>query len=294
MKKLRGIIPAIVTPISEDGKLDLDLLERQGDYLIHGGAQGLFVCGGTGEGAYLKKEEKKVIFRVTKELVGKNAFICAAVINSNTRAVLEEMQEIASTEPDYIVATAPYYHAVSQRDIIEHYRIIAKYAPAPVIIYNIPSTTHNYIKLETIQELSSFENIAGVKDSSGDFVNFTRGMFGNMNKGFSWIQGEDYLCAATFLTGGDGVVSGLSNVRIEPYIEMYQAYLEGDNERIKKCQIKINKLYELIHLFGNGNAAIKAATELYGRGRRWMQMVSMSLDDVQMKYVQKILDEYGE
>ena len=57
-KKLQGIIPAIVTPIDEDGKLNLKLLEKQAGYLLDGGVQGLFACGGTGEGAYLKTEEK--------------------------------------------------------------------------------------------------------------------------------------------------------------------------------------------------------------------------------------------
>ena len=123
-------------------------------------------------------------------------------------------------------------------------------------------------------------------------MNYTRGLFENQNKEFAWIQGEDYLCGANFLAGEDGVVSGLSNVRIEPYVEMYEAFLNNDARKIKECQVKINKLYKLIHLYGNGNASIKAATELYGRGSRWMQQSSMSLDDTQMAEIKKILDEY--
>ena len=146
--------------------------------------------------------------------------------------------------------------------------------------------------VETINKLIAVKNIAGVKDSSGNFMNYTRGLFENQNKEFAWIQGEDYLCGANFLAGADGVVSGLSNVRIEPYVEMYEAFLNNDARKIKECQVKINKLYKLIHLYGNGNASIKAATELYGRGSRWMQQSSMSLDDTQMAEIKKILDEY--
>lgn len=291
-KKLQGIIPAIITPIAEDGKLDLKLLEKQEEYLIKGGVQGLFVCGGTGEGAYLKTEEKKKIFQAVKEQAEGRVFMCAALINSNTRAVLEEMRRIAFVEPEYIVVTAPYYHSVTQKDILTHYQKIAEEAPAPVIVYNIPSATHNNIEAETAQQLSEMENIAGIKDSSGNFINFTRGLFENKNKNFSWIQGEDYLCGASFLVGAEGVVSGLSNVRIEPYIEMYQAALIGDRKKVQECQSRINRLYKIIHLFGNGNAAIKAATEVYGRGSRWMQIKSMSLNDAQIKMIHKILDEY--
>lgn len=291
-KRLHGIIPAIVTPITLDGMLDVKLLEKQTKYLLDSGVQGLFICGGTGEGAYLKTEEKKQILNTIKNIAGGSVFLCAALINSNTRAVIEEMKEIEECGPDYIVATAPYYHAASQDDIYEHYRMITEKSKIPVIVYNIPSTTHNYIQPETIKKISAMENIAGVKDSSGNFMNFTRGLFAREDRKFAWIQGEDYLCGATFLAGGDGVVSGLSNVRVEPYVEMYHAFKNGDTEKIKACQVQINKLYRLIHKFGNGNAAIKAATEIYGRGSRWMQQMSMSLSDQQMTEAEKILNEY--
>lgn len=291
-KRLHGIIPAIVTPITRDGMLDVKLLEKQTKYLLDSGVQGLFICGGTGEGAYLKTEEKKQILNTIKNIAGGSVFLCAALINSNTRAVIEEMKEIEECGPDYIVATAPYYHAASQDDIYEHYRMITEKSKIPVIVYNIPSTTHNYIQPGTIKKISAMENIAGVKDSSGNFMNFTRGLFAREDRKFAWIQGEDYLCGATFLAGGDGVVSGLSNVRVEPYVEMYHAFKNGDTEKIKSCQVQINKLYRLIHKFGNGNAAIKAATEIYGRGSRWMQQMSMSLSDQQMTEAEKILNEY--
>ena len=149
-KKLQGIIPAIVTPIDEDGKLNLKLLEKQAGYLLDGGVQGLFACGGTGEGAYLKTEEKRLVFHTLKQMLPEDKFLCAALINSNTRAVADEIAALGDLEADYIVATAPYYHAASQADILEHYMTIAKKSPVPLIVYNIPSTTHNYIEPETV------------------------------------------------------------------------------------------------------------------------------------------------
>lgn len=290
--KLHGVIPAIITPITEEGGLDICLLEKQTDYLVQAGVHGLFVCGGTGEGAYLKTEEKKEVFRTIRNVAGNKIFLCMAAIQSNTRAVLEEMDALKECDADYFVATAPYYHAASQRDIYEHYKAIASAAAAPLIIYNIPSTTHNPIALETVCAISELPNIAGIKDSSGNFMQFSRGLFGYKKEGFSWIQGEDYLCGPTLLAGGDGMVSGLSNAKVEPYVEMYRAYENGDMEAVKKCQAKINKLYEIIHYCGNGNAAIKAVTELENRGSRWMQERSMSLSDEQMQEIADIIDEY--
>ncbi|MDO4273847.1 MAG: dihydrodipicolinate synthase family protein [Eubacteriales bacterium] len=291
-KRLHGVIPAIVTPITKTGKLDIKLLEKQTEYLVNAGVHGLFLCGGTGEGAYLKTEEKTEIFRTVKSIAGDKIFLCLALIQSNTRAVTEEMEKMQDLKPDYIVATAPYYHAASQEDIYEHYRIIAALAPTPVIIYNIPSATHNPIELDTVYRLQELDNIAGIKDSSGNFMQFSRGLFAPGKKEFAWIQGEDYLCAPTLLAGGDGMVSGLSNAKVEPYVEMYRACECEDWETVKKCQAKINQLYKIIGSCGNGNAAIKAVTEIEGRGSRWMQERSMSLSDVQVKEISKILEDY--
>lgn len=291
-KPLRGIIPAIVTPMKEDGALHAAALEKQAAYLCDAGVDGLFISGGTGEGAYLSLEEKKEVYRIIRDVSGGRQFLCAAFIRPGTNGVLEEMAEMASFEPDYIVAVAPFYHAMTQPEIFDHFRRIAAAAPAPLIVYNIPHTTYNPVALDTIYQLSQLENIAGVKDSSGNFSVFSRGVFDGKTESFSWIQGEDYLCGATFLAKGDGAVSGLSNARVEPYVDMYAAYKRGDWQAVRACQTRINRLYEIVHSCGNGNAAIKAATELAGRGTRWMRHASQSLTDGQVANIAAILERF--
>ncbi len=290
--KLQGVIPAIVTPMNEDGSVSYALLEKQTEYLKNAGVNGLFVCGGTGEGAYLTTDEKRNVYKTIRSVVGKNLFLCLAVINSNTPATLREMKALEDCDADFWVATAPYYHGATQKDILEHYKLVAANAIAPVIVYNIPSATHNPIELATIQELSSYANVAGVKDSSGNFVQFSKGLFGVRSRDFSWIQGEDYLCAPSLLCGANGMVSGLSNAKVEPYVAMYKAYMDGDTEKVKKCQAQINKMYQIIHSCGNGNAAIKAVTELNGRGSRWMRQHSFTLNDAQITEIARIMEEY--
>lgn len=291
--RLRGIIPAIVTPFKENGSIDFAALEKQADYLCAAGVHGLFVCGGTGEGAYLTTAEKADVVKAVRGVAGGKPFLCAAFIKPSTKGVLEEMAALESSAPDYAVAVAPFYHAMTQKDLVDHYTRIAQAATAPVIMYNIPPTTHNPLSLESIYTLSRVGNIAGVKDSSGDFATFGRGLLdGAAAESFAWIQGEDYLCGATLLAGGDGVVSGLSNARVEPYVDMFAAYEREDWQEVRNCQARINRLYEIVHSCGNGNAAIKAATELAGRGTRWMRQASQSLSDGQMKQVAAILERF--
>lgn len=290
--KLHGVIPAIVTPLRPNGDVDEALLRKQTEYLVSSGVNGLFVCGGTGEGAYLTTAEKKRVFEVIQETAAGRVFLCLAVINSNTRATLAELEALSTCKPDFFVSTPPYYHAMTQQDILSHYAAVTAASTAPVILYNIPSTTHNIIELDTVYALSKLPNVAGIKDSSGNFVPFSRGLFGPRSDQFAWIQGEDYLCGSALLCGGDGMVSGLSNTRVEPYVEMYRAYEQGDTDKIIECQRRINFLYRVIHSCGNGNAAIKAVTELAGRGARYMRQGSMNLTDEQVAVIAQIMAEY--
>lgn len=291
---LHGVIPAICTPMNEDGSINYALLEKQAAYLVDAGVHGLFACGGTGEGAYLTSEEKKQVFKRIQSVAKGKAFICLAVIQSNTAATLAELEYLKDCDADYIVSTTPYYHGANQHVIAEHFKEVAKRASAPVIVYNIPSATHNPIDLDTIHTLCEVANIAGVKDSSGNFCQFSKGLLGERSSDFAWIQGEDYLCAPSLLCGGDGMVTGLGNAKVEPYVEMYRAYEVGDSETVKKCQAKINVMYKIIHAAppANGNAAIKAVAEINGRGSRWMREKALTLDEATYRTVERLMEEY--
>ena len=291
-QELKGVIPAIITPMKEEGEIDFTLLEKQAGYLSEAGVNGFFIGGTTGEGAYLSTTEKGEAFRVVRGVIKKEQFLCAAYIQPSTSMVLEEMKALAATEPDYVVAVTPYYLTMRQYDIIEHYRAIARRAPAPVILYNIPSNTHNPIELETVLALSSEPNIIGIKDSTGNLIPFSRGMLENSPDGFAWIQGEDYLDAPALLLGADGVVTGLGNARIEPYIQMREAIQAGELGKVCECQARIDTVYEVIRLCGTPITGIKAATELSGRGSRWMRQKSLSATDEQIEKIRKVLDAF--
>jgi 4-hydroxy-tetrahydrodipicolinate synthase len=291
-EQLRGVIPAIVTPVNEQGGIDFDLLEKQAAYLSEAGVHGFFIGGTTGEGAYLSTEEKGQLFKAVRQVIKAKQFLCAAYIQPCTEAVLEQMHALERTEPDYVVAVTPYYLAMRQEDILQHFRRIAAAAPAPLILYNIPANTHNPIALETVRELAEEKNIIGIKDSTGNFIEFSRGVLGGNPEGLIWIQGEDYLDGPSLMIGCHGIVTGLGNARIEPYVQIYRAAQKGDWQTVRSCQARINVLYGIIRLCGNSIAAAKAATELSGRGSRWMRQSSQSLTDAQMQEAARILREF--
>ncbi len=293
-KKLEGVIPALILPVNEKGKIDFKLLEKQATYLISAGVNGLFINGTTGEGAWLTTDEKVEAFKVAKEMSEGKVFLCAACIQPSTEIVINEIKAFEKLEPDYIVAVTPYYYSVSQNVIIEHFKKIAQYSSVPLIIYNIPQCTHNKIELSTVLKLAQEENIAGIKDSSGDFISFTRGACTLVPESFSWIQGEDYLDGPAFNCGANGIVTGLGNVWIEPYIKMFQAAKARNNSRVNEIQKEINNLYELIQVTGGKVIpAIKAAVTLLGRSTKWMKMLSLTLGDEDIEKVKRVIIKLG-
>jgi 4-hydroxy-tetrahydrodipicolinate synthase len=174
--------------------------------------------------------------------------------------------------------------------LLKHYQKIAQRASCPIIIYNIPSRTHNQIHLESILKLSSNENIAGVKDSSGDFISFSRGMYTERQHDFAWIQGEDYLDAPSLLLGAKGIVTGLGNVWIEPYIEMYRETKKENTAKVHAAQKRINALYEIINRTkGKVVPATKAGAMLLGRSHKWMKSLALTLNTDEIAMVKEVL-----
>ncbi|RKX91337.1 MAG: hypothetical protein DRZ90_15165, partial [Spirochaetes bacterium] len=108
-RNLQGLIPAIITPVAEDGEPDLDLLRKQTEYLSSSGAHGFFVGGTTAEGAFLSTEQKREIFRVVKAVSKGRQFLCLAALQPSTAQVVKEMHTLGDLEPDYFVAVTPYY-----------------------------------------------------------------------------------------------------------------------------------------------------------------------------------------
>lgn len=293
-KRLEGVIPALILPVNENGKINFKFLEKQAAYLISAGINGLFINGTTGEGAWLTTEEKIQVFKTVKEVIKGNQVLCAACIQPSTELVINEIQAFEKFKPDYVVAVTPYYYNVSQDIIIEHFKKIAQNSSIPVIIYNIPQCTHNKIELSTILKLAKEENIAGIKDSSGDFISFTRGVYTPVPESFSWIQGEDYLDGPSLNSGANGIVTGLGNVFIDPYIQMYEKAKKGNYQKVNKMQKEINELYEIIQITGRKvNPAIKAGVALLGRSTKWMKMLSLTLGDEDTAKVKEILINLG-
>jgi len=287
---LKGIIPALITPMRKDGTIHEALLEKQVSYLSKAGADGFLINGTTGEGPFLNRDEKRRTFVATRRASKGRQFLCLACIQPSTGLTLDEIFGFESLQPDFVVVTAPFYFAASQREIILHFEKIAKQSPFSVIAYNIPQCTHNKMDYNTMLEISSMEKVVGLKDSSGDFITFSRVVRRRGKREFAWIQGEDSLDAKSLVLGTSGVVTGLGNVWIDPYVRMFRAAQEGDFGGAQKFQEKINRLYKVLQVAGNKTIpAIKAAMFLLGRCEKWLKPPLLPLNEEELSRVKKVL-----
>ena len=293
-KKLEGIIPALITPLTENGSVDFTVLEKQVAYLSEAGVHGFFVNGSTAEGPYLTTKEKVDILKCVKDISAGKQFLCAACLQASTSLVLEELKAFEPLEPDFIVAVTPYYYSASQDIIKAHYQEILQQTKIPVILYNIPQCTYNKMEYDTMVELAASGQFVGLKDSSGDFITFSRAVYSGPFSDFAWIQGEDLLDGPSLLIGADGIVTGLGNIWIDPYIRLYQAKQQKNFEQMNDIQKQINALFEIIKVVGGKViSAIQAGTMLCGRSHQWMKIPGMTLAGHEIVKIKKVLEDLG-
>jgi 4-hydroxy-tetrahydrodipicolinate synthase len=295
-KPLKGVIPALITPMREEGNIDYKAMQNQVEYLAGSGVEGFFINGTTSEGPILSRPEKKESVRIVKELSAGRQAICAACIAPAANLVIEEIHELEPLEPDYIVCVAPYYFSVGQEVILEHFEQICRNTEIPVIFYDIPQHTHNPIALETRRELVRRDLGVGFKDSTGDFAIFSRSVLECRNDEFVWIQGDDLLDAYSVIIGARGIVTGLSNITPAPYVELFRLVEEGgDDRRMIALQHRINSIAGVISA-ANGRviAGIKATVAYLGRCEPWLRMKGLTATQEEAMAVREVVDSMPE
>lgn len=290
-KVLRGVIPALITPMKKDGSVDYESMEANVAFLSRSGVHGFFVNGTTAEGPILSRSEKREAVRIVKSVSEGRQTVCAACIAPSADLVIEEIREIAALEPDYLVCAAPFYYEVPQEAIIDHFTRICASTDLPIIFYDIPHHTHNPIEVPTRRALIDAGLGAGMKDSSGDFSAFQRSLFGCTRKDFIWIQGDDMLVSYSIAIGASGLVSGLANVAPKPFIELIECAEKGDVKGLFRIQEKINEVARILPAVGGRVIpAIKAAVSYLGRCEPWLRHTALTANENETAALVKVVD----
>ena len=179
-----------------------------------------------------------------------------------TKETIEFSLKVKDLGVDCLSVISPYFVSVSQDDIYNHFSAVAKAVDMPILLYNIPARTGNNIDFKTVKKLMEFENIIGIKDSSGNFDN-TLKYIENTNSRINVLAGSDSLILWTLMAGGTGAISGCSNVFPELMVSIYNYFIKGDIEKANEAQKKIRPFRNVMQM-GNPNSVVKLAANLRG------------------------------
>ena len=258
----KGIIPAMVTPITCDGKINVEALRKLTNYLIEGGVHGLFPVGSQGEFYALTfDEKKKVIETVVEETRGRvPVYAGTGAITTREAIALTQMAEAAGVSA--VSVLTPFFIHPNETELFEFYSGVAKSTGLPVLLYNNPGRTGVNISANFVVRASKIENIVGIKDSSGDLT-LTAEYIRRTDETFSILAGRDTLIYGTLCYGGKGAIAATANVAPKIIVEIYEAFMARDLKRSLKAQFRLAPL-RLAFELGTFPVVIKEALNLIG------------------------------
>ncbi|MBI0327962.1 4-hydroxy-tetrahydrodipicolinate synthase [Burkholderia plantarii] len=289
--QFRGSIPAIVTPMLEDGSLDLPAFRKLIDWHIEEGTNGLVVVGTSGESATLSVDEHVLTIKTAVEHTAKRIPIIAGAGGNSTSEAIELARHAKSVGADATLQVVPYYNKPTQEGMFRHFQAIAEAVDLPVILYNVPGRTVADMANETILRLAEVPGIVGVKDATGN-IDRAAQLIKAAPAGFGIYSGDDPTAIALMLLGGHGNISVTANVAPRAMSELCRAAIAADAKTAREIHLKLLSLHK--HLFAEANPIpVKWALQEMGRIRGGIRLPLTPLDERYHDVVRGALREAG-
>jgi 4-hydroxy-tetrahydrodipicolinate synthase len=262
MYKPTGILPALVTPFTEDGKeVDEEQLRVLVNYCIRLGVHGVVPCGTTGEFVNMSVEERKRVTDVVIDEVDGRVAVVAGTGASGTGQALEMTQHAKDAGADAALIVTPYYMKPTSRGIYEHYFTIASKVDLPLILYNIPQCTGLPLPWQMVEDLAQIPNIVGVKDSSGQ-LSFVLAVLEKVRDKINVLCGHDEVVMGALAAGASGAILASANFIPDVWVDVYDSVQRGDLQRARELQYKVQKIARITA--GAGAVAAKEALNMIG------------------------------
>jgi len=229
LHELRGVLPALVSPLHRDGAVDEPAISRLVEHVLAGGVHGVLALGSTGEVASLDQAARRtVLAAVVKAADGRVPVICG-VAQSRLADAIADVSAAAELGAAAVLVAPPYYYPIDQPTVLSFYRTLAKTSPLPILVYNIPQNTKVVVEPASVAALARDGSVAGIKDSSRDFEYFesvcvaTRGL-----PDFRIFTGSDTMLLASLAMGGAGTICGGANVAPGWVVRIFDDFERGD------------------------------------------------------------------
>lgn len=240
-----GSIPALVTPFDAHGDFVESAYRDLIEWQIAEGSSALVPCGTTGEAATLTKEEQFAIVRVCVDQARGRVPVIAGAGSNDTRVAAANLHAAREAGADAALMVPPYYNRPSQEGIFRHFEALAKDAPLPIVLYNVPARTVTDIQPNTlIRIVSAFpKTFVAVKDASGVLTRVTQHREA-LGADFCQLSGNDDLALGYNATGGVGCISVTANVAPRLCADFQAACAAGDGARALALHDKLFPLHD--------------------------------------------------
>lgn len=242
MYKPSGILPALVTPFSKDGKqIDEAQLRKLVNYCIDQGVSGVVPCGTTGEFVNMTTEEKKQVISAVIDEANDRVKVIAGTGASGTDQALEMTQFAKDAGADAAIIVTPFYLKPTDRGIYEHYDIIASKVDMPIVLYNIPQCTGLALPWQMVEDLAQIPNIVGVKDSSGQ-LSFIGAVLEKVRDKINVLCGHDEVVTAALAAGASGAILASANFIPDIWVRIYNHVDKAELAQARELQFKVQKI----------------------------------------------------
>ena len=246
------IFTAMVTPMREDGSVDMGQATALATGLLENGSDGLVVCGTTGEASTLEFEEERTLFRELLPIChAQGGALVAGTGSNSTRTAIDSSRRAEEIGVDGLLLVVPYYNKPSQEGMYRHFRAIAESVTRPCILYNVPSRTGISMNAATQLRLAQdVSNINGTKEASGD-LDLIGTIIDGAPDGFRVWSGNDGDTLPILALGGYGVISVVSHLAGRQLRSMVEAFLAGRRDEAAAIHRRLGPLTNSLFLEGN-------------------------------------------
>ncbi len=288
---ITGSMVAIVTPMNEDGSLDLASYRRLIDWHIESGTAAIVAVGTTGESPTVDVDEHASLISVAVEQAAGRVPVIAGTGGNSTREAVDLTRHAAKVGAAASLQVVPYYNKPGQEGLYRHFREVAETGGLPVILYNVPGRTVADLSNDTIVRLAKVPGIIGLKDATGDFPR-AFDLLDRLPEDFALYSGNDDSALALMAIGGHGVISVTANVAPAQMAQMCAAALQGNLVLARQINRRLLPLH--LRLFVEANPIpVKWALQQMGRIQGGIRLPLTPLDPRHHEVVRSALVASG-
>jgi 4-hydroxy-tetrahydrodipicolinate synthase len=290
MSLFKGSGVAIITPFNDNG-VDFDKLKELLEWQIKSGTDAIVICGTTGEASTMTEKERKDTIKFTVDTVNKRIPVIAGTGSNCTESAVNMSKWAESIGVDGVLVITPYYNKTTQKGLIEHYKAVSSAIKTPIVVYNVPGRTGLNIQPKTLKELCKLDNVAAVKEASGNISQIAK-MKALCGDDIDLYSGNDDQTIPIMSLGGLGVISVLANIIPKDMHDMCKLFLEGNVKEALKMQLKALTLMNTMFIETNP-IPIKTAMNVLNMNVGNLRLPLCDMSEENLDVLKSELKNYG-